>query len=154
MGEGRHPGRPGQGATAMSTSTSGAGAVRDLRTSGWLGFAGILILTLGLLHVMSGLAAFLKDDYFAVTDAGLLVWNYTAWGWIWLVVGIAQLAVGLGVLAGSEPARAAGVLLTVLALLGQAAYLAAFPLWSVVVIGTCLLVIYALVAPPRDAVAV
>lgn len=119
--------------------------------SGWLGFAGVLLFTLGLIHVMSGLAALFKDDYFQVASGSLLVFNYTAWGWIWLAIGVLQIVVGVGVLGGSLAARAGGVALAGLALIGQIAYLAAFPFWSLIGVGLCVLVIYALVAPPENA---
>lgn len=135
--------------------TSPLGTTPPARTrpvSGWLGFAGILLFTLGLIHLIDGLAALFNDDYFAVTDEGLLVWNHTAWGWIWLILGVLQVLVGVGVMRGGAAARATGAVLTVLAMIGQIAYFAAFPLWSVVTIGMGVLVLYALITPPSDAV--
>ncbi|MGP4110376.1 DUF7144 family membrane protein [Streptomyces sp. 4N509B] len=121
------------------------------RSSGWLAFAGVLILTLGVIHVINGLTALGKDEYYQVSSDGLLVWDFTAWGWLWLILGVVQILVGLGVLRGNAAARAAGVVLTAIAVIGQIAFLAAFPLWSLVVIGIGLLVLYALIAPPGDA---
>ncbi|WP_103501626.1 MULTISPECIES: hypothetical protein [Streptomyces] len=137
-----------------STAASHPGTVSRPVMSGWLGFAGVLLFTLGLIHLMTGLAALFKDDYFQVASGELLVFNYAAWGWIWLAIGVLQIAVGVGVLRGAAVARAAGVALAVVALVGQIAYLAAFPFWSLIGVGLCVLVIYALLTPPDDAVGI
>ncbi|MFG3257265.1 hypothetical protein [Streptomyces sp. NPDC048172] len=120
-------------------------------SSGWLTFAGIIILMIGCSNVISGLAALFKDDYYTVSEGRLLVFDFTAWGWIWLVLGILQIAVGVGAVRGSAWARATGTALAVVVAVCQLAFLAAFPLWSLVVIGLCVLVIHALVSPPRGA---
>lgn len=120
-------------------------------TSGWLSFAGIVAIIVGLFNLIDGLVALLRQDYYLVTDQDILVFNYTAWGWIWLIIGAVQVAVGAGILAGKVWARAVGVVLAVLAAIGHVAFLRAFPLWSLITIGLCVLLVYALTAPPRGA---
>ncbi len=120
-------------------------------TSGWLSFAGIIAITVGLFNVIDGLAALLRKNYYLVTDHDILVFNYAAWGWIWLILGTVQIAIGAGILAGKIWARTAGVVLAVLAAIGHVAFLRAFPLWSLITIGLCVLLVYALTAPPRGA---
>ncbi|WP_207934651.1 hypothetical protein [Actinomadura sp. KC06] len=121
------------------------------RTSGWLTFAGTLALVVGAFNVIDGLVALFKDDYYLVGQNQILVFDYTAWGWIWLVMGIIQIGIGAGIMAGKMWARAAGVVLAVLAAIGHLAFLQAFPLWSVLTIALCVLLIYALCAPPAGA---
>ncbi|MFG2085506.1 hypothetical protein [Spirillospora sp. NPDC048824] len=120
-------------------------------TSGWLTFAGTLALVVGAFNVIAGLVALFNDDYYLVGENQILVFDFTAWGWIWLMLGIVQIAVGAGVVAGQMWARAAGVLLAVLAAIGHLAFLQAFPMWSVLTIALCVLLIYALTAPPAGA---
>jgi hypothetical protein len=117
-------------------------------TSGWLAFAGTVALVVGAFNFINGLVALFKDNYYLVGDNEILVFNYTAWGWIWLIVGIVQLAVGGGIMAGKMWARVTGVVLAALAAIGHLAFLPAFPAWSVLTIALCVLLIYALTAPP------
>ncbi|WP_433179598.1 DUF7144 family membrane protein [Actinoallomurus sp. CA-150999] len=118
-------------------------------TSGWLTFAGILVIVTGFFNLIDGLVALLRADYYLVADRDLLILNFTTWGWIWLILGAIQIIVGAGILAGRMWARAAGVVLAVLAALGHLVFLRAFPVWSVLVIAFCVIVVYALTAPPR-----
>ncbi|MDL4815267.1 DUF7144 family membrane protein [Actinomadura opuntiae] len=118
------------------------------RMSGWLTFAGTLAMVIGAFNVIDGLVGLFNDDYYLVGDNKIMVFDFTAWGWFWLVLGVVQLAVGAGIIAGRMWARAVGVLFAVLAAIGHLAFLQAFPLWSVLTIAMCILLIYALTAPP------
>jgi vacuolar-type H+-ATPase subunit I/STV1 len=118
--------------------------------TGWLSFAGIMAFVVGIFNVIDGLVALFRNDYYLVTAQDILVFNFTAWGWIWLILGLVQIALGAGIIAGQLWARTAGVVLAVLAAIGQLAFLRAFPVWSVIVIALCVVVVYALTAHPRS----
>jgi hypothetical protein len=120
--------------------------------SGWLVFAGIVLLVAGLFNIIDGLVALFRSDYFLVTADQILIFNFAAWGWIWLIAGIIGVIVGLAVMAGQTWARVAGVVLAALVAVGHLAFLQAFPVWSVLVIALCVLIIYALTAGPQRAV--
>lgn len=124
-------------------------ASRIPHTTGWLSFAGIVAIVVGVFNVIDGLVALFRNDYYLVTSQDILVFNFTAWGWIWLLLGLVQIVVGAGIIAGHSWARMAGVAMAVLAAIGQLAFLRAFPVWSVLVIAMCVLVVYALTAHPR-----
>lgn len=137
--------------TTRMTHGTPATAQRRQLTSGWLTFAGTLALVVGAFNVIDGLVALFKDDYYLVGDNKILIFDFTTWGWIWLIVGIVQIAVGAGIMAGRMWARATGVVVAFLAAIGHLAFLQAFPLWSVLTIALCILLIYALTAPPAGA---
>jgi hypothetical protein len=118
--------------------------------AGWLSFAAIVAFVVGVFNVIDGLVALFRNDYYLVTSQDILVFNFTAWGWIWLILGIAQIAIGAGLLAGQSWARMAGVGMAVLVAIGQLAFLRAFPVWSVLVIAMCVLLVYALTTRPRS----
>jgi hypothetical protein len=124
-------------------------ASRVPSTTGWLSFAGIVAIVVGVFNVIDGLVALFRNDYYLVTSQDILVFDFTAWGWIWLILGLAAIAIGAGIFAGRMWARAAGVAMAVLVAIGQLAFLRAFPVWSVIVIGLCVLVVYALTAHPQ-----
>ena len=118
--------------------------------AGWLTFAAIVAFVVGVFNVIDGLVALFRNDYYLVTSQDILVFGFTAWGWIWLILGIAQIAVDAGLLASKPWARTAGVAMAVLVAIGQLAFLRAFPVWSVLVIAMCVLLVYALTARPRS----
>jgi hypothetical protein len=114
-------------------------------------FAGVMLMLEGSFEVMQGFVAFLRDDYYRVSASGLLVpVNYTAWGWAHLIVGIASVGAGIGVLAGQTWARVVGIVIAVLGVLANMAFLSAYPIWSTIVIVIDVLAIYALAAHGRE----
>ena len=124
-------------------------ATREL-PSGWYAFAGALLVIVGSLNILQGLIALLKDDYFAVTKGGLLFADFEAWGAFFLVVGIIELLVGLGILSLKTWARAVGVLLLMLNTIVQFAFIAAFPIWTLAAIIINIAAICALMRPLED----
>jgi hypothetical protein len=124
-------------------------AAREL-PSGWYAFAGALLVIVGSLNLLQGLIALLKDDYFAVTKGGLLFADYSAWGAFFLVVGVIELLVGLGILSFKTWARVAGVLLLMLNTIVQFAFIAAFPIWALAAIIINIAAISALMRPLDD----
>lgn len=130
------------------TSSISTSAPRSTGT-GWLAFGGLMIFLIGASNVLAGCAALWKNEYYVASANDLLVLDFTAWGWIWLIIGLLEIFTGISVCLGRMWAREVGVVLAVLSAIGHLAYLAAFPLWSLATIGLCILVIYALTAPPR-----
>jgi hypothetical protein len=118
--------------------------------SGWEGytaFGGIMLVVAGAFHALSGLVGILNDAYWVVPSDSLVVTaDYTAWGWAHLTLGAVLAGVGAGVLRGMEWARLTGVVLAVVSALVNLAFLAAFPVWSAMVIVLDVLVIHSLVA--------
>ncbi|MEU5989803.1 hypothetical protein ABZ806_12590 [Spirillospora sp. NPDC047418] len=135
----------------MTTKTASPMTRGRPRTSGWLAFAGTLAMVIGAFNVIDGLVGLFRDSYYLVGQNQILVFDYTTWGWIWLIMGIVQIAVGAAILSGKMWARATGVFFAVVAAIGHLAFLLAFPLWSVLTIALCVLLIYALTAPPPGA---
>ncbi|GII31075.1 DUF7144 family membrane protein [Planotetraspora mira] len=126
---------------------------RKTTRSGWLDFASVLTLLVGVYNVIEGLTALIRPEYFLVTTEKILVFNFTAWGWIMLLLGLVQIAVGLGIAVGRPWARMAGIALAFLIAIVHLAFLSAYPVWSIVSIAMCVLVIYGLIVAPRNATA-
>ena len=115
--------------------------------SGWRTFSGVIFYLVGGFNVVGGLAALFKDEVFAVGKDGLLVADYTAWGWFLLVLGLVQLAVGVGIFRDRGWGRLLGVLLALLSAMLHIAFLVAFPAFSLITITLSVLVVYGLVVP-------
>jgi hypothetical protein len=122
---------------------------------GWIVFAGVMMVMVGTFHVIEGLIAVLKDEYYLVADSGLTVSvDYTAWGWTHMIAGAVVFAAGLGLFAGQMWARVVGVVLAVASALLNFAFIAAYPFWSSIVIAMDVFVIYALTVHGREMKAV
>jgi hypothetical protein len=113
--------------------------------TGWVFFAGIMMILSGIFEIMYGLTALLKHTFYAVTSSHLLVFNYTSFGWIDLAIGVLILLAGVSVLHGSTWARVVGVILASLSAIGSLSFVNAQPIWSIIVITIDVLVVYALV---------
>ena len=74
-------------------------AERATMRSGWVTFAGVAALIAGGYNALSGIAALGDDDTLAAQANEVLFGiDLTAWGWFWLLVGIAQLVTGVLIL--------------------------------------------------------
>ena len=113
--------------------------------AGWLVFASFMMFLVGTFQAIQGLVAIFDDGYYVVRESGLVVnVDYTAWGFIHLILGILLILCGAGVLTGNVVARGVGVLLAALSALANMAFIGAYPVWSIIVIVVDVLVIYAL----------
>jgi hypothetical protein len=112
--------------------------------SGRVRFAGILVILLGGFNLIQGIAAAAKEEIFAVTPDGLLVWDYDGWAAVWFVLGAVQVLVGLGILGGRQWARVVGIVILMVVAMFQIAFLVAFPLWAVLSIALAVTAINAL----------
>ena len=111
---------------------------------GWVYFAGILMIIAGIFQMINGLTALLHEGFFVVGKQGLLVFDFTTWGWIHLLLGLVVLLAGVSVLSGHLWARVVAVFLAILSILANFAFLEAYPVWSIVTIVVDGFVIYAL----------
>lgn len=138
-----------------STAVDARGSVRETARSGWYGwvvFAATMLLMLGTFHALAGLVALFREDYFLVGKSGLVVGvDYNAWGWTHLVFGVIVALAGAALYAGATWARVVAVLVALLSALINVAFMAAYPVWSAIMIAVDILVIYAVTAHGREA---
>ena len=120
--------------------------------TGWVVFAGIMMMLVGILHALDGLVAIVKDQvYYTGANARLVVSvDYTTWGWVHLIVGVVVVLAGFAVLTGAMWARIVGICLACLSVVLNIAFLAAYPVWSITIIALDVLVIYALAVHGRE----
>jgi hypothetical protein len=114
--------------------------------SGWIVFAGVLMLIEGFLDAMWGLAAVINNEVITVGGHGVVVWDITAWGWGHLILGSLVALTGLGLLAGQGWARWLGIFFVSLNVLVQFGTFTLFPLWSMLIIAIDIVILYQLTA--------
>jgi hypothetical protein len=131
--------------TTVNRETYVPSGYDEERGSGWVTFAGILLLIVGTLNTIEGIAAIDRASFF-VRDTHYIAGDLKAWGWTVLFLGIGQILVGLGVMAKNQLARWAGVALLGLNAIAQLLFIPAYPFWSLAIFSLDILAIYGLVA--------
>ena len=119
---------------------------------GWIWFAGIVLVTLGFFNAISGLVAvFSPNSLVGVSEAGVVVLDVSAWGWIHLIIGILLAITGFAVLSGRGWARLVAIVLVVLNAIAQFTTLQVTPWWSLITIVLDVFVLWALVVHGDEA---
>ncbi len=140
--------------TASTPETQSRGALADVppantqddeRGSGWVAFAGLLLLIIGTLNFIEGLAA-IGNSHFFVANTHYIVANLNTWGWIVLCIGAIQWLVGLGVFVKNQLSRWVGVIVLSLNAIAQLLMIPAYPFWSLTIFALDMFAIYGLVA--------
>ena len=111
---------------------------------GWIYFASLMMMLVGGFGAITGLVALFKNDFYLVTERALLVFSYTTWGWIHLLLGLVVFSAGVALMNGATWARLVGIFLAGLSLFANMAFLSAYPFWSILMIVIDVLIIYAL----------
>lgn len=142
------------GPSAMSPSAPGTTSAHHLPSPppadpgpwvGWIWFAAVIMVMVGLFNVVTGLTAILRNQVFTVVPGGVLMFDLTTWGWIHLVFGVLQVAVAAGLFAARAWALTVGVLIAVVNAVAQLVALPYAPLWALIVIVLDCVVVYAMV---------
>ena len=116
--------------------------------SGWIAFAGWLMVIIGVLDFFEGLIAVIRGQYYVLTANQIIVFNIKTWGWVMLIWGIVAVLVGLGLLSGAGWARWVAIVVATLSIIGQLGFVggAQYPLWALTVLALTFVVLYALIA--------
>jgi hypothetical protein len=109
--------------------------------SGWVTFAGVMLLIAGVLNVVYGIAA-LGDASFFVNNTKYILSNLHTWGWVALILGVIQLSAGLSLLGGGLYGRIVGLGSAGLSAIGAMLSIPAYPFWSLVVFAIDIVIIH------------
>jgi hypothetical protein len=120
-------------------------ASRGTMWAGWVWFAGVIMIMIGLLNAFEGMVALFNQDYYLAGPDNVLVLNLTGWGWLHLIIGALVLLTGIALLFDASWARVVTVILAGLDVMAQLAFIGVYPLWSIVSITLAVLVIWAIV---------
>ena len=115
------------------------------RGYGWVMFAGVMLLVLGVLNVIEGIAA-IGNSHFFVANTHYIAANLNTWGWVVSILGVVEILVGIGVFVRNQLSRWVGVIVLALNAIAQLLMMPAYPFWSLCIFALDILAIYGLIA--------
>ena len=116
--------------------------------SSWWIFAGILLGISGVLNVIWGIAA-ISESHFFVLNAHYILSDLKTWGWITLILGVAEGIAALSLFGGGAYGRWFGVAAAALVAIDSLLDIPAYPFWSLCVFALSVIVLYQLVKTPE-----
>jgi hypothetical protein len=117
--------------------------------AGWVMFAGIMLIAIGIFQAFAGLVGILEDEILVVTPDYLVQLDATTWGWIHMIIGLIVLASGFGIFSGNVLARTVGVFVAIGSMISMFFWLPWYPVWAIIVIALDITVIWALTVHGR-----
>jgi hypothetical protein len=120
--------------------------------AGWVVFAGVLMVVIGILNFFQGLIAIIRDNYYVLTPEQIIVFDLTTWGWIMLIWGIVLALAGAALVAGRSWARWFAIVVASLSFIVQLGFVGSsqYTLWALTVVALDVLVLYALIVRWED----
>lgn len=107
-------------------------------------FAACMMGIIGLYHAVVGMAALIDDDFYQQIRNYPYEYNVRAWGWLHLGSGIVVFAAACTLFSGKLWARVVGIVVASLSALENFFFAPYYAVWSVIIIGLDVLVIWAL----------
>jgi hypothetical protein len=124
--------RPGREASGMAV--------------GFILFAAIMMLMVGVFQALQGLIAIFENEFYVATRNYLFQFDATTWGWIHLLVGLLMAFAGWGLFSGRTWARTVAIILAVLSAITNFLFVPYYPFWSLLLVTLDVLVIWAVAA--------
>lgn len=118
--------------------------------AGWIYFAGLMMLMVGLFQAVAGFVALFKEDVYLVGGGQVAFFDYSEWGWIHLTWGIIVALSSFSLMAGQMWGRILAVFLAIMSAMANFAFLPAYPIWSTIIITIDILIIYAITVHGKE----
>lgn len=124
----------------------------DQRTgwTGWVVFAGVMMILGGILWAIVGLIALFNSDWVVFGKEAALWIDLSGWGWIHLILGLLMTLAGFLVIQGNMFGRTVAVILAMLSIVINFVWLPVYPIWSIVIITIDIFIIYAVMVHGRE----
>jgi multisubunit Na+/H+ antiporter MnhG subunit len=107
---------------------------------GWVVFAAVMMIMLGVFSIIGGFIAIIDDSYTAYGNTAK-----NSWGWTTLILGVIVLLAAFAMMQGRTWGRIVGVILTSLVAIDHFTTVRGYPVWDFLIIVLCVFVIYALI---------
>ena len=130
---------------ALQDASARSDGAFDEAGGGWILFAGIMLMLVGLLNVIWGIAAVGNSSFF-VHNTKYILSDLNTWGWVTIIVGVVQMLAAYSIWAGNQFGRWVGITVAGLSAISALMSIPAYPFWSLAIFAVDILVIYGLSA--------
>ena len=119
----------------------------ERRGDGWVVFAGIVLITAGIMRVFDAIWAFRYHGALPSNlEDAIFGHSLKTYGWVYLVVAAILIAAGFMVFGGSEIGRWVGVVAGAVGAISAIWWMPYYPVWSLTYIAIGAMVVYGLIA--------
>ena len=117
---------------------------------GFVVCAAILLMLGGFFHTITGMTALAGEEVLVVTRNYVFEMSATTWGWIHILAGALMVVSALALFSAKVWARTVGVIVAMVSLVANFAWLPYYPVASVVIIVIDVIVIWSLTVHGSD----
>jgi uncharacterized membrane protein len=117
---------------------------------GFILFAAIMMIMVGVFQALQGLIAILENEFYVATRNYVFQFDATTWGWVLLILGLVVAFAGWGLLSGRTWARVVALTLAVLSAIANFLFIPYYPFWALLLITLDIFVIWAITAHGGD----
>jgi len=114
-------------------------------------FAAVAMMISGVWNILEGVAGVIHNTFVVILPNYVYTLSATGWGWFHIILGAVVLAAGIGLFIDKTWARIAAVAIVAISMIVNFLYIPYLPIWSIVLIGLDLAIIWALLTPRRAA---
>jgi hypothetical protein len=120
-----------------------SGTARAMARGGMI-FAAVALLVSGVFQILMGVVALANQKFYLTTTNYTFAINVHRWGWLHVIGGAIIALTGLALFSGAPWARALGITIAALAVIGNFFFIPYYPIWTLLVIALDVFVIWAL----------
>jgi hypothetical protein len=117
---------------------------------GFILFAGMLMLMVGIFQALAGVVGIVNDNFYLITRDYVFRFSTNTWGWIHLIIGVVVALAGAAVLSGKMWGRVIGIIVALLSAVAAFMFIPAYPFWALLLIALDVFVVWALAAHGRE----
>jgi hypothetical protein len=112
---------------------------------GWISLAGVLVLIVGILNIIFGIAAISGSAFFTDEGRYVILTDLNAWGWVWAIIGGLQILAAFSIWSHHMYGRIIGVTMASISALVILFTVNAFPFAAFMMFLIDMMIIYALI---------
>ncbi len=110
---------------------------------GWVAFAALMLALVGVFHMIAGFVGLFQEDIYAVGPNAVWMFDYSQWGWVHILGGLLAFLAAGSLAAGHMYGRVIAVLVAMVSVVANMAFVPIYPIWSLMMATVGVLVIWA-----------